>query len=174
MYISKIKLHNFRRFRNIEIQFNRRRNIFVGDNESGKSSVLQAIDLCARGSRHRVEDIGVETLFNVNAVKEFMAGDKSINKLPILFVELYLADIIDEGLDGNENSDNVVTNGVRLLIEPDIALSRQTMQVLQGEHASFPFEFYSISFCTFCGESYNGYTKKVKTVMLDNSTIGNE
>lgn len=174
MYISKIKLHNFRRFRDIEIQFNRERNIFVGDNESGKSSVLQAIDLCARGSRHRIEDIGVQTLFNVNAVKEFMAGDKSIDKLPTLFVELYLADIIDEDLDGNENSDNVVTNGVRLLIEPDIALSRQTMLVLQGEHASFPYEFYSISFSTFCGESYNGYTKKVKTVMLDNSTIGNE
>lgn len=54
MYISKIKIHNFRRFRDIEILFNRGRNILVGDNESGKSSVLQAIDLTARGSRHRV------------------------------------------------------------------------------------------------------------------------
>ena len=53
MYISKIKIHNFRRFRDIEILF-RGRNILVGDNESGKSSVLQAIDLTARGSRHRV------------------------------------------------------------------------------------------------------------------------
>lgn len=174
MYISKIKLQNFRRFRNIEIRFNRGRNILVGDNESGKSSILQAIDLCARGSRHRVEDIGLETLLNVDAVREFMAGDKRIENLPKLFIELYLADIVDEGLEGNENSDNVVANGVRLSIEPDQALSRQTFQVLQGDHASFPFEFYAISFSTFSGESYNGYTKKVKTLMLDNSTIGNE
>lgn len=174
MYISKIKLHNFRRFRDLEIIFNRGRNILVGDNESGKSSVLQAIDLCARGSRHRVEEIGVETLLNVAAVREFMAGEKRIENLPKLFIELYLADIFDEGLEGNENSDNVITNGVRLSIEPDQALSRQTYQVLHDEHASFPFEFYSISFSTFSGDTYNGYTKKVKTVMLDNSTIGNE
>ena len=146
MYISRIKLHNFRRFRDIEIRFNRGRNIFVGDNESGKSSVLQAIDLCARGSRHRIEDIGVETLFNVDAVREFMGGDRKMENLPNLFIELYLNDIVDEGLEGNENSDNTYTNGVRLLIEPDLALSYQTSQVLQADNASFPFEFYSISF----------------------------
>ena len=174
MYISKIKLQNFRRFRNIEIRFNRGRNILVGDNESGKSSILQAIDLCSRGSRHRVEDIGVETLLNVDAVREFMAGDKRIENLPKLYIELYLSDIVDEGLEGNENSENVPANGVRLAIEPDLSLSRQTLQVLQAQNSSFPFEFYSIIFSTFSGESYNGYSKKVKTVMLDNSTIGNE
>lgn len=174
MYISKIKLQNFRRFRNIEIRFNRGRNILVGDNESGKSSILQAIDLCARGSRHRVEEIGLETLLNVSAVRDFMAGDKRIENLPKLFIELYFADIVDEELEGNENSDNVIANGVRLSIEPDMALSRQTHYVLQAQNPSFPFEFYTISFSTFSGESYNGYTKKLKAVMLDNSTIGNE
>ena len=174
MYISKIKLHNFRRFKDIEIRFNKERNILVGDNEAGKSSILQAIDLCARGSIHCVERIGIETLFNVAVVREFMRGDKRIENLPKLFIELYLADIVDEGTEGNENSDNSYTNGVRLSIEPDLALSRHMSQVLQAENASFPFEFYSVSFSTFSGESYNGYTKIVRTLMLDNSTIGNE
>lgn len=174
MYISKIKLHNFRRFKDIEIPFNRGRNILVGDNESGKSSVLQAIDLCARGSRHRIEDVGIETLFNIDSIRSFMVGDRKLEDLPKLFVELYLADIIEEGLDGNENSDGTQAYGIRMCFEPDQALSHQTLQVLQAENASFPFEFYSISFATFSGEPYNGYTKKVKTVMLDNSTIGNE
>ena len=174
MYISKIKLLNFRRFKNLEIKFNRGRNILVGDNESGKSSILQAIDLCSRGSRHRVEDIGVETILNIDAVRAFMEGDRRIDNLPKLYIELYLEDIVDEGLEGNENSDNSYTNGVRLSIEPDLALSRQTSQVLQDDNASFPFEFYSISFTTFSGETYNGFTKKVKTLLLDNGTIGNE
>lgn len=174
MYISKIKLHNFRRFKDIEIPFNRGRNILVGDNESGKSSILQAIDLCARGSRHRIEDIGIEALFNIDSVKSFMAGDKRLENLPTLFVELYLADITEEGLDGNENSDGTPAYGIRMCFEPDRALSHQTLQVLQAENASFPFEFFSISFATFSGEPYNGYTRIVKTVMLDNSTIGNE
>ncbi|MGM9788725.1 MAG: ATP-dependent nuclease [Candidatus Cryptobacteroides sp.] len=174
MYISKIKLHNFRRFRDIEMCFNSGRNILVGDNESGKSTILQAIDLCAKGSRHRIEDIGIERLLNVDVVNEFMSGTKRIEDLPRLFIELYLEDVNEEDLEGNQNSDNVITNGIRLLIEPDESLSKQTHQVLQADNASFPFEFYSLSFTTFCGVTYNGYTKKVKTILLDNSTIGNE
>lgn len=174
MYIKKIKLHNYRRFKDLEISFNKSRNILVGDNESGKSSILEAIELTAKGSRHKVEDIGIETLFNMEVIREFMAGDRHLVNLPDLYVELYLADIVEESLDGNENSDGNVTCGIRMTFELNDSLSRQTQTVLQAENASFPFEFYNITFKTFSGESYNGYTKKVKTVFLDNSTIGNE
>ena len=151
MFIQKIKLHNYRRFKDIEIPFKDGRNILVGDNESGKSSVLEAIDLTARGSRHRVEDIGVETLFNVDVITEFMSGDKQLANLPELYVELYLGNIAEEGLDGNINSDGNVAYGIRMLFEPDILLSHQTQEVLQAADASFPFEFYSISVTTFSG-----------------------
>ena len=174
MIIKKIKLHNFRRFKDIEISFNGERNILIGDNESGKSSVLQAIDLCARGSRHRIEEIGIETLFNIDAVKLFMAGERRLENLPNLFVELYLDNIEEEGLDGRGNSDGTQAYGIRMCFEPDQTLSRETRQALQVENASFPFEFYSILFTTFSEEPYNVYTRKLKTVMLDNSTIGNE
>ncbi len=174
MYIQKIKLHNYRRFKDLMICFKEGRNILVGDNESGKSSILEAIDLTARGSRHRVEDIGIETLFNVEVIRDFMAGDRHLEDLPCIYVELYLADIIEEGLNGNVNSDGNITYGIRMSIEKNDAFSRQTLAVLQAENASFPFEFYNITFQTFSGEPYNGYTKKVKTIFLDNSTIGND
>ena len=174
MYIKKIKLHNYRRFKDLEVYFKEGRNILVGDNESGKSSILEAIDLTARGSRHRVEDIGIKTLFNVEAVRNFMAGDRQLESLPNMYVELYLNDIIEEGLDGKCNSDENPSYGIRMAIEPDDSLSRQTLAVLRMQNASFPFEFYNILFQTFSGEPYNGYTKKVKTIFLDNSTIGNE
>lgn len=174
MFIRKIKLHNYRRFKDIEIPFKEGRNILVGDNESGKSSVLEAIDLTARGSRHRVEDIGIATLFNVDVIREFMDSDRQLTNLPELYVELYLGNTVEEGLYGNINSDGVVTYGIRMLFEPDLLLSRQTYAVLQASNASFPFEFYTISYTTFSGEAYNGYTKKLKTILLDNNTIGNE
>lgn len=174
MFIRKIKLHNYRRFKDIEIPFKEGRNILVGDNESGKSYVLEAIDLTARGSRHRVEDIGIATLFNVDVIREFMDSDRQLTNLPELYVELYLGNTVEEGLYGNINSDGVVTYGIRMLFEPDLLLSRQTYAVLQASNASFPFEFYTISYTTFSGEAYNGYTKKLKTILLDNNTIGNE
>ena len=174
MYIQKIKLHNYRRFKDLVIPFKEGRNVLVGDNESGKSSILEAIDLTARGSRHRVEDIGLETLFNVQVIREFMEGERQLANLPELFVELYLGGIVEEGLDGNENSEGRQSYGIRMQFEPDPLLSRQTLAILQEENSYFPFEFYTMSFTTFSGEIYNGYTKRVKTIFLDNSTIGNE
>lgn len=174
MYICKIKLHNFRRFRDLEIIFKKGRNILIGDNESGKSTIMQAIDLTARGSRHLVEDIGIETLFNVDIIKEFMGGEKKYELLPSLYVELYLSETTEEVLDGKNNSDNTIAYGVRMSFDPSPEFSREIQSVLQIQNVAFPFEFYSISFTTFSGESYNGYTKKVKTIFLDNSTVGDE
>lgn len=45
MKITRIKLHNFKRFKDIEVSVDPIINIFIGDNESGKSSILQAIDI---------------------------------------------------------------------------------------------------------------------------------
>lgn len=60
--ISKIKLHNFKRFQDLPLDLDPEMNIFIGDNESGKSTILQAIDLVARGSRTRIEEIGLDKL----------------------------------------------------------------------------------------------------------------
>ncbi len=38
--ITKIKLYNFRRFREYVIEPNEKCNILIGDNESGKSTIL--------------------------------------------------------------------------------------------------------------------------------------
>lgn len=67
--ITKIRLINFRRFRDYTVTPNERINILVGDNEVGKSSILEAIDLVAGGNVRRVESIGLDRLINIDAVK---------------------------------------------------------------------------------------------------------
>ncbi|MFC2454122.1 MAG: AAA family ATPase [Candidatus Saccharibacteria bacterium] len=45
MYISKIKLHNFKGFKGDHtIEFDIGVNFFVGDNNCGKSTIFEAID----------------------------------------------------------------------------------------------------------------------------------
>lgn len=57
MYISKIKLHNFKGFNSDhEVTFDKGVNFFVGDNNCGKSSVFEAIDFI-RTKRDRDEVI---------------------------------------------------------------------------------------------------------------------
>jgi predicted ATP-dependent endonuclease of OLD family len=46
MRIKKLKLKNFKKFTNQTFDFNDDINVIVGDNESGKSSLLEAIEAC--------------------------------------------------------------------------------------------------------------------------------
>ena len=112
--ITKIKLHNFKRFRELMLDVNPDINILIGDNESGKSTILQAIDLVARGSRTRIENIGLDRLFNVEAMDMFMNSARNLNDIPELYIELYFDNQPDIGLEGMNNSLNVNCSGIRL------------------------------------------------------------
>ena len=53
MYITKLKLKNFRNYEEQEIDFNKNINILYGDNAQGKTNILEAIFLCAMGKSFR-------------------------------------------------------------------------------------------------------------------------
>lgn len=60
--ITRMMLQNFKKFSELDLCFSTDRNILVGDNESGKSTILLALDLVLSGSQHRMETLGVESL----------------------------------------------------------------------------------------------------------------
>lgn len=148
-------------------------NILVGDNESGKSSILQAIELTAHGSRFRVEELGLERLFNANTISEFMEGDRNMLKLPEMYVELYINPCDNPQLNGCNNSKGIEAFGVRMSCHYNTDYSKQISQIISHKDAVFPLEFYTIDFETFGGTPYNGYTKYIKSIFIDNSQIGN-
>ncbi|BCS84114.1 ATP-dependent endonuclease [Prevotella herbatica] len=173
--ITKIKLHNFKKFKDLTFDVNPDINILIGDNESGKSTILQAIDLVARGSRTRVENIGLERLFNIETILEYMDIDianRDPTSLPEMYVELYFSNQSNPSLEGTNNSISRLCSGIRLRCIPNDDYSQQITQLLKNPNASFPLEFYSIMFDTFAGESFNAYTKKLKSLFIDNSNIG--
>lgn len=170
--IRKIILHNFKRFRDLEMDVYPDLNIFIGDNESGKSSILQAIDLVSHGSRHRVETIGLDRLFNVEAISQFMGSSRDMNNVPEMFVELYFLDEAEPRLNGNNNSKRQNAFGIRMKCEYDKNYSIQIAEIFKKGNDVFPLEFFNVTFETFAGEVFNGYTKWLKTISIDNSQIG--
>lgn len=171
--IEKLKLINFKKFKNTEIVFNNDLNILIGDNESGKSTVLNAIDYTLSGSRNKIETLGIESLLNKNIVSNFLDGDKKIKNLPILCVEIYLSDTNNEELSGKHNSLNKECEGLRLICEPDTGLTNEIIEVLK-EKNNFPYEYYSINFKTFGGHGFTGYKKPLNHILIDNTQINNE
>lgn len=53
MYVNKLKLINFRNYKELEINFDNNINIFYGYNAQGKTNILEALYFTATGRSHR-------------------------------------------------------------------------------------------------------------------------
>ena len=60
------------------------------------------------------------------------------------------------------------------MCEPREDLSKEIKEILEQDDDNFPFEYYSINFKTFSGESYTGYRRFMQHLLLDNTQINNE
>ena len=117
MRIKKLKLQNFKKFSTLtSFDFNDDINIIVGDNESGKSTLLEAIEICLNFTL-RGKSLNTELtteLFNNDCIEQYISGDKSPGTLPEILIEAYL-----EGnpfLKGEINSDEEDTEGIMVKI----------------------------------------------------------
>ncbi|WLR41733.1 AAA family ATPase [Bacillus carboniphilus] len=175
--IEEIKLTNFKRFKDTIISFNSGRNMLIGENGVGKSSILMAISCVLSGSYSFIEKLGVHTLFNVEVIEEFMKGDKKYSDLPIVEVELFITnDEINHEINGNKNSTGTEKNGLKMRICPNDDLSELITDSLQKTKI-FPFEYYNVEFNTFSDRSYSSFRKYpsfIRYSYMDNTKINSK
>ena len=172
--IAKIRLKNFKRFKDYTIEPNDRINILIGDNESGKSSILEAIDLVANGNVRRVEAIGLDRLINIEAIQEFQAGTRSFDNLPELRIELYLVGKFDHTMSGKNNLDKAKCDGIRLVCEPNLDYRTEIKDALLANKDYFPYDYYSVRFSTFADEGYTGRKRVLRSAIIDSSSMNSE
>lgn len=171
--IERIKITNFKRFKSFDITLKNSINLLIGDNESGKSSILSAVDLVLSGSIKKVESLGLEYLFNIDIVTNFLSSEKTYSALPYLEIELFLNDHHNMKVEGVNNSENVLTHGLKLTCKPNNDYQDAIEEILEEDEKNFPFEYYGIYFKTFQGAGYSGYNKYTSHILLDNSQINN-
>ena len=134
--IDKIRLINFKRFEDYTINPNDRINILVGDNEVGKSSILEAIDLVSSGNVRKVENIGLDRLINVDAIKQFN-NTRKYEDLPEMKVELFLNGEFDHTMNGKNNSLGIISDGIRLVCTPNDDFRKEINEFLEEESNVF-------------------------------------
>lgn len=172
--ITKIKLVNYKRFKHYTIEPKAHINILIGDNESGKSSILEAIDIVASGNVRRVEALGLDRLLNIQAVQEFNAGRRNYESLPKMIIELYIDGDCDHTTNGKNNTEKAICNGIRLVCEPNQDFQSEITESLQEQSDYFPYDYYSIRFSTFADEAYTGYKKKIKSILIDSTNMNSD
>ncbi|MBQ3414182.1 MAG: DNA replication and repair protein RecF, partial [Clostridia bacterium] len=71
MWIKKIKINNFRNYKEEEIILEKNINVFFGENAQGKTNIIEAIYLCSMGKSFRTQkDKELININNENAIVE--------------------------------------------------------------------------------------------------------
>lgn len=169
MKLKKLGLKNFKQYQEQVFEFNDDINIIVGDNESGKSTVLEAIEVCLNFF-YRGKPLNMElstNLFNNQCIADYLASDKSQDKLPEILIEAYLDG--NPELKGVNNSEKTDTQGifVKIYFDPDLTDSYEAFAAKPDKVITLPVELYKIDWYSFAWNRITHHNKKISCLFVD-------
>lgn len=177
MHIKKIKISKFKCFEDVfELELNKEINIIVGNNEAGKSTLIEAIHLALSGwfkGRYIFNEL-TQHLFNKKIVDAYLASlqSNSPQEPPNLWIELYFSSDAPEMFKGNSNTDKSDAIGVSFNAAFDEKYRKEYKELVNTKSIkSLPIEYYS-----FYWESFSRDDKitpraiPIKSALVDSST----
>lgn len=174
MYIERLIVRGYKILENLDIKLNEKMNIFVGENDSGKSSVLEAIQIATRG---RLGRTSIDSLISPNIfskcnrdsyIKALWDEGKSL--LPSILIEIYFRDEERKYsiLRGTNNSLSLDYPGIRIKIEFDNTYSNIYQTMLENKQVKdIPVEYYKVSKNYFSGEMINYRAPLYRVELMD-------
>jgi hypothetical protein len=172
MVIKQIVIKNYKRLQCVEIDLNERHNIFVGENDAGKSTLLEALSIITTG---KLNGYGFErqlkaNMFNNDIRNEFIKSLKDQNTAiapPKLVFEAYCSEKTME-YAGTNNSLKKNCPGICVVAEFNDEYSDiyKTM-LLASEVYDIPVEFYKVSYRYFNGSIVSYRYCPFKAVFID-------
>lgn len=174
MSIRKVKIKNFKHFRGwFEVEFSSGINILVGDNETGKSTILEAINLALTGY-YRGRSIRNELsqyLFNKMVLDEYFEKLNKGDKVPPpdIVIEIYFRGDFAE-YEGDGNSEGAKEqSGIVFSIVFDEEYVNEYKKVDFTTISTLPIEYYKVGWESFAREEITPRAIPVKSSMIDSS-----
>ena len=171
--IEKLCIENYKIIKRLELDFNSHINIFVGENDSGKSTILEALSIITSGRLHYVPFNRQITpsLFNFECRNQYISEIRNGEnpEPPMIIIEAYWNEK-NSRFRGKNNSLGIDTPGVRVTVEFDEAYSQLYKSMLdKGNIADVPVELYKVEFKGFNGEAFPFRLSPVHSVFIDAS-----
>ncbi|WP_091132519.1 ATP-dependent nuclease [Microvirga guangxiensis] len=181
MYISRVIVNNYRCLKTADVELNPGLNIIVGNNECGKSTLLEAIDLaltCQLNGRPIQTELHPH-LFNSEAVADYINAliAKSPIAPPAILIELYFEDHSALAkLKGINNTVKADLPGVSLAIEFNPEYGDELANYVANPLLirTLPIEYYKVSWRSFAENPIaTARSIPIKPSFIDASTIRN-
>lgn len=177
--IEKVKIQNFKCYAGtFELPLNKGINVIVGSNESGKSTILEAIHLALTGmlNGRPVRNDLSSYLFNAETEREYIASLSTKTPLPPpnIVIELFFAGDGRElaNLEGNGNSEKRSASGVvfRIAFDEDKYGDAYAELVKAGDLTSIPVEYYSVDTISFARKGVTARDIPIKSALIDSAS----
>ncbi|WP_398456047.1 ATP-dependent endonuclease [Sphingobacterium thalpophilum] len=176
MHIKKVIISNFKSYRNpFSLELDKGLNILVGNNETGKSTILEAIHLALSGlsnGRYFINDLS-EYYFNYYAVQEYLQSLTSGKPLPPpeISIEVFIGGDDLPLFEGDENSTKKNECGICLKIQlAEKYRGEYNEYVAEGNISALPIEFYEVNWTTCARESITPRKIPIKSALIDSSS----
>lgn len=174
-FVEKINIVNYKCFKgSFSLELNNGVNIIVGNNEAGKSTILEAIHLALSGllnGRYLKNELS-QYLFNKEIELEYLNSLKSNypQEPPYILIEIFLKGDNSPELEGDSNSLKKKGCGVSFKIEFDSQYQDYYEEFTASEVTTIPIEFYKITWTSFAREAITVRSIPIKSVLIDSTS----
>lgn len=178
--ITRLLVTNYRSLQTFEFKPNEKLNIIVGDNDTGKSTVLEVIALALSGrikGRWAADDLNPHW-FNHATVQTFFDELEAGNSpsAPEISIELYLSTTTKgaERLRGIHNSRNEDSPGISIHIKPDPDHATELTEYFTQENVPrlIPTELYMVEWRDFSDGKLTRQPAGLGHTVIDASNTG--
>lgn len=172
MAIKKLFIKNYKSIENMVIELNGDVNIFVGENDSGKSTILEALSIIttSRLNGFSFEKQIKANMFNQSIREKYidsLVNGQCIASPPQIIIEAYL-DIEDQTYAGSNNELREDCPGIRMELSLNVEYETAYKKMLKNrEIYDIPVELYAVSYHYFSSEPVVYRFAPVKAVFID-------
>lgn len=178
MKIDKIYIQNFKGIESFNFDLNSDLNILVGNNETGKSTILEAIYLCLTGiyRGRKIQNELSPYIFNKKVYDSYLISIHEGNSpdIPVLIIELYLHPEDDVSrLQGTNNTRGENVPGVKVEIEFDSEFTEEYQNyIVNPENVkTIPSEYFKVNWFSFANHPLTRRSIPVNATLIDTTTI---
>lgn len=176
MNISKIHIENFKIFKKFDLSLNKGVNILVGNNEAGKSTIIEAIHLALTGlyNGKYLRNELTQYVFNNEIITEYIESltpDKENKPLPHILIEIYMDGEDLAEFEGDGNSQKIKSSGISLKIAFDDKYQREYEELVKiGGIKTLPIEYYNVLWSSFArDENITPKIIPIKSALIDSA-----